>query len=74
MSAPEYRRIVAVDFDGTLAETKFPEIIKPIPKMIKYCKQLQKGGATLFCILAGKEKTCRKRWSGARGRGLYLTM
>lgn len=54
MSAPEYRRIVAVDFDGTLAETKFPEIIKPIPKMIKYCKQLQKGGAILILY------TCRK--------------
>lgn len=24
MSAQEYRRIIAVDFDGTLAETKFP--------------------------------------------------
>lgn len=54
MSAPEYRRIVAVDFDGTLAETKFPEIIKPIPKMIKYCKQLQRGGAILILY------TCRK--------------
>ena len=42
MSAPKYRRIVAVDFDGTLAETRFPEIIKPIPKTIEICKALQK--------------------------------
>lgn len=54
MSAPEYRRIVAVDFDGTLAVTKFPEIIKPIPKMIRYCRQLQKEGAILILY------TCRK--------------
>lgn len=32
MSTPTYRRIVAVDFDGTLAETCFLEIIKPIKK------------------------------------------
>ena len=54
MSALEYRRIVAVDFDGTLAVTKFPEIIKPIPKMIRHCKMLQKDGAILILY------TCRK--------------
>lgn len=54
MSAQKYRRIVAVDFDGTLAVTKFPEIIKPIPKMIRHCRQLQRGGAILIL------NTCRK--------------
>lgn len=54
MSAQEYRRIIAVDFDGTLAETKFPEIIKPIPKMIRHCRRLQRGGAILIL------NTCRK--------------
>ena len=31
----EYRRIIAVDFDGTLAETKFPEIVAPKLRMIQ---------------------------------------
>ncbi len=69
MSAPEYRRIVAVDFDGTLAETKFPEIIKPIPKMIKHCKQLQKGGAILilYTCRKGKDLQDAVEWCAAQG-------
>ena len=38
----QYKRIYAVDFDGTLAETKFPEIIAPISNMIDFCKELKK--------------------------------
>ena len=38
----QYKRIYAVDFDGTLAETKFPEIIAPINHMIDFCKELKK--------------------------------
>ena len=69
MSAPEYRQIVAVDFDGTLAETKFPEIIKPIPKMIKYCKQLQKSGAILilYTCRKGKDLQDAVEWCAAHG-------
>lgn len=32
MGAQEYRRIIAVDFDGTLAVTKFPRNYKADPK------------------------------------------
>lgn len=72
MSAPEYRRIVAVDFDGTLAETKFPEIIKPIPKMIKYCKQLQKGGAILILYTCRKGKDLQDAVEWCEGQGLVF--
>lgn len=54
MSAPEYSRIVAVDFDGTLAKTRFPEIIEPIGRNIEYCKWLQAHGAILILW------TCRR--------------
>lgn len=54
MSGQEYSRVVAVDFDGTLARTCFPEIIEPIPETIKYCKRLKKDGAILILY------TCRK--------------
>lgn len=69
MSAPEYRRIVAVDFDGTLAETKFPEIIKPIRKMIKHCIQLQKEGAILILYTCrnGKDLQDAVEWCAAQG-------
>lgn len=67
MSAPEYRQIVAVDFDGTLAETKFPEIIKPIPKMIKYCKQLQKSGGDPYSVYLPERKRPARRGGVVRG-------
>lgn len=44
----QYKRIYAVDFDGTLAVTKFPEIIEPIKGMIRYCKDLKAEGHTLI--------------------------
>lgn len=31
-------RIIAVDFDGTLCEGKFPDIGAPIPPVIEYVK------------------------------------
>ena len=69
MSAQEYRRIIAVDFDGTLAETKFPEIIKPIPKMIRHCRRLQRGGAILILHTCRKGKDLQDavEWCAAQG-------
>lgn len=72
MSAPEYRRIVAVDFDGTLAVTKFPEIIKPIPKMIRYCRRLQKDGAILILYTCRKGKDLRDAVEWCEGLGLVF--
>ena len=69
MSAPKYRRIVAVDFDGTLAETRFPEIIKPIPKTIEICKALQKNGAILilWTCRCGKDLEDAVEWCKTQG-------
>lgn len=69
MSAPEYRRIIVVDFDGTLAETKFPEIIKPIPKVIAYCKWQKARGAilTLNTCRKGKDLQDAVEWCAAHG-------
>ncbi len=72
MSAQEYRRIVAVDFDGTLAVTKYPEIIKPIPKMIRYCKRLQKGGAILILYTCRKGKELQDAVEWCEGQGLVF--
>lgn len=41
-------KIVAVDFDGTLVEDKFPEIGKPNPEMVQLCHQLQQQGIALI--------------------------
>lgn len=42
------QRIIAVDFDGTLAETDFPRIVKPNLRMITFCKQLKEQGYILI--------------------------
>lgn len=42
------QKIIAVDFDGTLAETDFPKIVKPKLRMITFCKQLQAQGHILI--------------------------
>lgn len=40
--------IIAVDFDGTIVEHKYPSIGRPIPFAIETLKQLQKDGHTLL--------------------------
>ena len=44
----DYKKIYAVDFDGTLAKTRFPEIISPNVAMFMLCKQLKRNGAILI--------------------------
>lgn len=41
-------KIIAVDFDGTLFEDDYPEIGRPIWRVIRYCKEQQMQGATLI--------------------------
>lgn len=62
-----YKRIYAVDFDGTLAETKFPEIIKPYFSMFMTCKEIKRRGdiLILWTCRCGKDledavEFCRK--------------
>ena len=40
--------IIAVDFDGTLVEDKFPEIGKPIEKNWELLRKAQQGGAKII--------------------------
>ena len=41
-------KIIAVDFDGTLCENKWPGIGEPRMDVIRYCKDEQKKGAKLI--------------------------
>ena len=47
-SAPYFNKIIAVDFDNTIAKTKYPEIIEPIPEVIDLLRELKKKGATII--------------------------
>lgn len=70
MSAGRDRRIIAVDFDGTLAVTKFPEIIKPIPKMVRHCRKLREGGAILILWTCRCGKDLEEAVEWCRWQGL----
>lgn len=69
MSTQAHRRIVAVDFDGTLAKTKFPKIISAITENISYCKQLKEDGAILilWTCRKGKDLLDAVNWCGKQG-------
>lgn len=45
---PKKRIIVAVDFDGTLADHCFPEIGEEVPLAFEFLKKLKRAGATLI--------------------------
>lgn len=48
------RKIIAVDFDGTLFTDAYPELGEPIWKVINYCKEQKQNGVILILW------TCRK--------------
>lgn len=43
-----YKKIVAVDFDGTLCKDAYPNIGEPLPYSLYYIKELAKDGAILI--------------------------
>lgn len=63
----EYKKIYAVDFDGTLAQTRFPKIIKPNFSVFMLCRMIKKRGdiLILWTCRCGKDledavEYCRK--------------
>lgn len=48
-------KVIAVDFDGTLAVTKYPAILKPKKRMIRKIKKHRKNGDKIILW------TCRSR-------------
>lgn len=47
------KKIIAVDFDGTLAITEYPEIVKPIESVIEFVKAEKEKGNIIIL------NTCR---------------
>lgn len=53
-------RIIAVDFDGTLCENKWPEIGEPNRELIEYLKKAQSDGDKLILWTARNEEQTQK--------------
>lgn len=64
--------VIAVDFDGTLCENKYPEIGDPNKEMIDYLKKRQQDGAKLVLWTCRVDELLDNavRWS--RNRGLIF--
>ena len=58
-------KIIAVDFDGTLCENKWPDIGKPNEKIISYLKLEKERGTKLilWTCRTGKELEAALKWS-----------
>ena len=50
------RPVIAVDFDGTLAEHRYPEIGAEVPGAIEWCKRWQAAGARLILLTMRSEE------------------
>ena len=62
-------KIIAVDFDGTLCENKWPDIGKPNEKIISYLKleKLRGTKLILWTCRTGKELEAALKWSSEHG-------
>ena len=61
--------IIAVDFDGTLAITDYPKIIRPFDEIIQFCRGAKTRGATLILWTCrhGKELEEAVEWCREQG-------
>lgn len=57
-----WKRAIAIDFDGTLCENNYPDIGEPNWNVIYQAIQEQKHGAGCFSGLVGKESFCMMQW------------
>lgn len=64
--------IIAVDFDGTIVEHKFPEIGKEIPFAIKTLKLIQKKGHKLILWTYRSGKELEEAVKFCENRGLFF--
>ena len=61
--------IYAIDFDGTLAHTRFPEILGPKEKMVELAKLLKKAGnkIILWTCRCGEDLEAAVKWCEEQG-------
>lgn len=64
--------IIAIDFDGTIVEHKYPEIGRPIPFAIETLLQLQKENHKLILWTVREEALLQEAIDYCAERGLYF--
>lgn len=64
--------IIAVDFDGTIVEHRYPEIGKPLPLAFDTLKQLQNENHTLILWTVREGKLLQEAINFCAKNGLYF--
>lgn len=64
------RKIIAVDFDGTLFESNYPDIGRPIRKVIKWCRQRKREGCCLILWTCREGEALEEAVDACRSVGL----
>lgn len=64
------RRVIAVDFDGTLCENRFPEIGEPNTELISQLIEAQEAGAAVILWSCRSGKRLKEAIKWAKGQGL----
>ena len=67
-----YQKIIAVDFDGTLCENKWPDIGAPNTELIGYLKDQQKNGAKLILWTCRSRRTLKAALKWCKEQGLIF--
>lgn len=66
------QNIIAVDFDGTLCENKWPEIGMPNEELIEYLKKRQANGEKLILWTSRNEEQTKKAVEWCKKYGLIF--
>lgn len=64
------RKIIAVDFDGTLAVTNYPTIIKPINSVIEYIKRRKANGDIIILNTCRHDKPLEEAVEWCKEQGI----
>lgn len=65
-------KIIAVDFDGTLAENEFPEIGRPIPSVISKLLFEQSKGTKIILWTCRRDEALYEAVEWCESRGIYF--
>lgn len=68
----EYDKIIAVDFDGTLCESRYPEIGAPNEEIINYVKEQKKAGAKIILWTCRNEQQTKEAVEWCKEHGLIF--
>ena len=69
---PNFPKVIAVDFDGTLFKTNYPKILEPNLPLIRKCIELQSRGYLISLWTCRKGKELREAVDACASQGLIF--